>query len=87
MKVGKENSSFWMFVPRLSPDFGKYWTTVNMAFLDQLVDEYLKKKKQFLGFKFLLLLTIQFDSFRQWPSGDQNKYCCYLVTYDQNLWH
>ncbi len=33
-----------MFVPRLGPNFEKYQTTINMAFLDQSVDKFLWKK-------------------------------------------
>ncbi len=42
-----------MFVPRLSTNFKKFQTAINMAFLDQAVDEYLQKKQivsQFLTF-------------------------------------
>ncbi len=34
-----------MFVPRLIPNFKKNRTTINMAFLVQWVDEYMRKKR------------------------------------------
>ena len=33
-----------MILPRVSLNFEKYWTAINMAFLDQSVDKYLREK-------------------------------------------
>ncbi len=46
-----------MFVPRLIPNFEKYRTTKNIAFLNQSVDKYLEKKKQIVSRFLFFALT------------------------------